>query len=185
MSLNPDVDADVPALLGASAALSIAGIPFAGPIGAAKVGYKDGKFILNPTVSQLEESALELVVAGTRDAVLMVESEAKVLPEDVMLGAVMFGHEQMQTAIRAINELVAETGKPVWVWEAPAENMALAEVVAGHARTRFSDAYRISDKLERQTAVKAVKDAVLQSLVPAGEEPRFAPAEVLGALGEA
>ncbi len=184
MSLNPDVDADIPALLGASAALSIAGIPFAGPIGAAKVGYKDGKFILNPTVSQVEESALELVVAGTRDAVLMVESEANMLSEDVMLGAVMFGHEQMQAAIRAIDELVAESGKPAWEWKAPAENTALAEVVAQHARTQFSDAYRIIDKLERQAKVKSVKDAVLESLVSAGEEPRFLPTEVLGALAK-
>ena len=184
MSLNPDVDADIPALLGASAALSIAGIPFAGPIGAAKVGYKDGKYILNPTVSQVDESALELVVAGTRDAVLMVESEATMLSEEVMLGAVMFGHEQMQAAIRAIDELVAETGKPAWEWEAPAENTALAEVVAQHARAQFSDAYRISDKLERQAKVKAVKDAVLESLVPASEEPRFLPTEVLGALAK-
>ncbi len=184
MSLNPDVDADIPALLGASAALSIAGIPFAGPIGAAKVGYKDGKYILNPTVSQVDESALELVVAGTRDAVLMVESEATMLSEEVMLGAVMFGHEQMQAAIRAIDELVAETGKPAWEWEAPAENTALAEVVAQHARAQLSDAYRISDKLERQAKVKAVKDAVLESLVPASEEPRFLPTEVLGALAK-
>ncbi|MGH8168468.1 MAG: polyribonucleotide nucleotidyltransferase, partial [Woeseiaceae bacterium] len=105
VSLNPDVDPDIPALLGASAALAISGMPFAGPIGAAKVGYKDGNYILNPGVAALAESQLELVVAGTADAVLMVESEARGLPEDVMLGAVMFGHEQMQLAINAINEL--------------------------------------------------------------------------------
>jgi polyribonucleotide nucleotidyltransferase len=185
MSLNPDVDADIPALLGASAALAISGIPFAGPIGAAKVGYKDGNYILNPTAAQLEESALELVVAGTHDAVLMVESEAKVLSEKVMLGAVMFGHEQMQTAIRAINELAAEVGKPGWEWEAPAENTALAEAVSAQARSGFSDAYQVSDKMERQAAVKAVKDAALERLVPAGEEdPRFVAADVLGALAK-
>ena len=120
MSLNPDVDPDIPALIGASAALAISGMPFAGPIGAAKVGYKDGEYVLNPGLAAVKEGDLELVVAGTKDAVLMVESEANGLSEEVMLGAVMFGHEQMQTAIDAINELAAEVGKPAWDWEAPA-----------------------------------------------------------------
>ena len=120
VSLNPDVDPDIPALLGASAALAISGMPFAGPIAAARVGYKDGAYILNPGVLVVAESDLELIVAGTSEAVLMVESEANVLPEDVMLGAVMFGHEQMQVAINAIKELAAEVGKPAWDWQAPA-----------------------------------------------------------------
>ena len=113
MSMNPEIDGDVLALIGASAALSLAGTPFQGPIGAAKVGYKNGQYILNPTATELADSDLELVVAGTSNAVLMVESEAKMLSEEVMLGAVMFGHQQMQIAINAINELVAEAGTPV------------------------------------------------------------------------
>ena len=121
VSLNPEIDADIPALLGASAALALSGVPFQGPIGAAKVGYIDGQYVLNPTATQLKTSKLDLVVAGTAEAVLMVESEADSLPEDVMLGAVVFGHEQMQVAIKAINELKAEAGKPAWNWAAPAD----------------------------------------------------------------
>ena len=122
MSLNPDVDPDIPALIGASAALAISGMPFAGPIGAAKVGYSDGEYLLNPGYAALEASDLEFVVAGTKDAVLMVESEADQLSEEIMLGAVMYGHEQLQVAIDAISELAAEVGKPAWDWEAPEEN---------------------------------------------------------------
>src|SRR3546814_557406 len=127
MSMNPEVDGDVLALIGASAALSLSGAPFGGPIGAAKVGYKDGQYLLNPTKAELVDSKLELVVAGTANAVLMVESEAQELSEDVMLGAVMFGHQQMRVAINTINELVAEAGKPKWTWAAPA---AAAHLVA-------------------------------------------------------
>ena len=116
ISLNPDIDSDIPAMLGASASLMIAGVPFRGPIGAAKVGYKDGQYILNPTATQLKESKLELVVAGTREGVMMVESQADSLPEDVMLGAVTFGHQQMQPAIQAINELKGQAGKSAWTW---------------------------------------------------------------------
>ncbi len=116
VSLNPDVDPEIPAMIGASAALAISGMPFAGPIGAAKVGYTDGNYVLNPGKAALEDSSLELVVAGTKDAVLMVESEADGLPEDVMLGAVMYGHEHLQVAIDAIAELAAEVGKPAWDW---------------------------------------------------------------------
>ncbi|RZK89527.1 MAG: polyribonucleotide nucleotidyltransferase, partial [Methylobacterium sp.] len=122
VSMNPEVDGDIPALLGASAAMALTGAPFQGPIGAAKVGYINGQYVLNPTASQLKESALELVVAGTKDAVLMVESEADVLSEDVMLGAVMFGHKASQVAIDAINEMVAEAGTQSWNWEAPAKD---------------------------------------------------------------
>ena len=114
VSLNPEIDPDIPAMIGASAALALSGIPFNGPIGAARVAYLDGRYVLNPTLTQLKDSRLDLVVAGTQGAVLMVESEADVLPEDVMLGAVVFGHEEMQTAIEAINEFVEEAGKPEW-----------------------------------------------------------------------
>jgi polyribonucleotide nucleotidyltransferase len=125
LSSNPEVDPDIPAMLAASAALAISGIPFNGPIGAARVGYIDGQYVLNPTRTQLFDSQLDLVVAGTQSAVLMVESEAQQLPEDVMLGAVVFGHEQMQAAIQAINELVEVAGKPEWNWQPPAKDEAL------------------------------------------------------------
>ncbi len=181
MSLNPDVDPDIPALLGASAALAISGMPFAGPIGAAKVGYSNGEYILNPGVAALQNSTLDLVVAGTKDAVLMVESEADRLSEDVMLGAVMYGHEQMQMAIDAITELAAEVGKPAWEWEAPAEDQELAAAVAGAAEESLSSAYQITDKQERQAAVGAAKDAAVEALV-VGDEPQWSEDEVKGAL---
>jgi len=119
LSMNPEIDPDIPAMLGASAALSLSGLPFLGPIGGARVGYKDGQYILNPTRAQLQESALDLVVAGTKDAVLMVESSAEELSEEVMLGAVMFGHEQMQTAIEQIKSLATEAGQPRTPWTMP------------------------------------------------------------------
>ena len=183
VSLNPDVDPDIPALLGASAALAISGMPFAGPVGAAKVGYKDGNYILNPGVAALQESELDLVVAGTADAVLMVESEAKMLSEDVMLGAVMFGHEQMQTAIDAISELAAEVGKPKWDWEAPAEDADLAAAVAGAAEAALTEAYQISDKVERQAAVRDAKSAAVDALA-GGDDASWSPEEVSGALSK-
>src|SRR5688572_160947 len=124
MSLNPEIGGDIPALLGASAALMLSGVPFGGPIGAAKVGYANGQYILNPTVTELKTSDLELVVAGTADAVLMVESEAKELSEDVMLGAVMFGHRELQAAIKAINEFVAEAGRKTFAWTPPSKAQA-------------------------------------------------------------
>ena len=184
MSLNPDVDPDIPALIGASAALAISGMPFAGPIGAAKVGYSHGKYLLNPGVAALEESDLELVVAGTRDAVLMVESEAKGLSEEVMLGAVMFGHEQMQTAIDTINELAAEAGKPSWDWQAPEEDQELASAVAAQATAGFTAAYQISDKMERQAAVAEVKAAAIEALGGEGDEARWSAEELSGALSK-
>ena len=140
VSLDPEIDADIPALLGASAALAISGIPFSGPIGAARVGWKDGQYILNPTAPQLAESQLHLVVAGTEKGVLMVESQAKGLSEEVMLGSVVFGHEQMQAAIRAIRELAAETGKPRWDWKPAAQNAELASAVAMHAEAALAQA---------------------------------------------
>ncbi len=183
MSLNPDVDPDIPALIGASAALAISGMPFAGPIGAAKVGYRNGEYVLNPGLAAVAEGDLELVVAGTKDAVLMVESEASGLSEDVMLGAVMFGHEQMQTAIDAINELAAEVGKPAWEWEAPAADEELASAVAEAATQGLADAYRVTDKQERQAAVGAAKDAAVEALA-ADEDARWSADEVRGAASK-
>jgi len=183
MSLNPDVDPDIPALLGASAALAISGMPFAGPIAAAKVGYKDGDYILNPGAAALTDSDLNLVVAGTAQAVLMVESEANCLAEKVMLGAVMFGHEQMQTAITAISELAAEAGKPKWEWEAPAVDDVLEKAVADAAESGLSDAYRITDKKDRQASVGETKSAATDSLA-SGEDARWSTDEVKGALSK-
>ena len=181
MSLNPDVDPDIPALIGASAALAISGMPFAGPIAAAKVGYTDGQYILNPGLEALETSELELVVAGTKDAVLMVESEANGLSEEVMLGAVMYGHEQMQVAIDAISELAAEVSKPAWNWEAPAEDEALASAVAAQATDGMTAAYQITDKQERQGAVGATKDAAVSALAD-GDDAQWSTDDVKGAL---
>ena len=164
ISLNPDVDPDIPALLGASAALAISGLPFDGPIGAARVGYINGEYALNPSKTALADSKLDLVVAGTADAVLMVESEADCLSEDIMLGAVTFGHEQMQVAITAINELAADVGKPRMEWTAPATNDALVEKVAGLATAGIADAYTILVKLDRQVKLKEVRTDVLAQL---------------------
>ena len=183
MSLNPDVDPDIPALIGASAALAISGMPFAGPIAAAKVGYKNGEYVLNPGVAAVKDSDLELVVAGTKDAVLMVESEADRLSEEVMLGAVMFGHEQLQVAIDAISELAAEVGKPAWNWEAPAEDNDLAAAVATQAESGLADAYRITDKQDRQAAVGVVKAATADALA-GSEDSRWSADEVKGALSK-
>ncbi len=164
MSMNPEVDGDIPALIGASAALALSGAPFAGPIAAAKVGYKDGKYLLNPTKTELLDSKLELVVAGTRDAVLMVESEAQELSEDVMLGAVMFGHQQMQVAIDAINALVAEAGKPKWTWEAPAADPAMVDALKAAIGDRLTAAFAVRDKLERKDAISKLKKDVIASM---------------------
>ena len=181
VSLNPEIDPDVPSMLGASAALAISGIPFDGPIGAARVGYRDGEYLLNPGSKALADSSLDLVVAGTADAVLMVESEADCLPEDVMLGAVVFGHDQMQVAIGAINELAAEAGKPRWDWEAPAEDSALADAVAGQASDALTAAYQISDKQERQEAVAGAKSAAVEAIA-SDEEGGWSADAVAGAL---
>ena len=155
LSLNPEISGDIPAMIGASAAVALTGAPFAGPIGAARVGFQDGNFILNPTESQLKASDLDLVVAGTRDAVLMVESEAKMLSEEIMLGAVLFGHEQMQAAIVAINELVAEAGLPKWDWQAP-DTRAVSAFAAAY-EGRIADAYTLTDKKERVAAINAIR----------------------------
>jgi polyribonucleotide nucleotidyltransferase len=173
ISMNPDIDPDIPALLGASAALALSGVPFQGPIGAAKVGYHDGQYILNPTGTQLKESKLDLVVAGTAEAVLMVESQADCLSEEVMLGAVVFGHQQMQVAISAINELKAEAGKSSWNWQPAAANAALQAAVAGAAEAALSDAYKITEKLERRNRIQEIKQAALRAL-STGDAPAFA-----------
>jgi polyribonucleotide nucleotidyltransferase len=181
LSLDPEIDSDIPALLGASAALAISGIPFSGPIGAARVGYKDGKYLLNPTAQELSESALHLVVAGTEKAVLMVESEARGLSEEVMLGSVVFGHEQMQVAIRAIKELAAEVGKPRWSWEAPADNADLASAVALHAHAAMGEAYSISEKQQRYARIAEIKAQTLATLA-AGDSPKYTAEQVENAL---
>ncbi|MDB0064495.1 polyribonucleotide nucleotidyltransferase [Gammaproteobacteria bacterium] len=164
VSLNPEVDADIPALIGASAALAISGIPFAGPVGAVKVGYTDGDYILNPSKTELETSDLELVVAGTSKAVLMVESEANVLSEEIMLGAVMFGHQHMQSAIVAISELAAEVAKPTWDWVAEERDEALATKVSDACLAELTSAYQTSEKLARQEAVAAVRTQTVEAL---------------------
>lgn len=164
VSIGPDIDPEIPAIIGASAALSISGAPFAGPLGAARVGYKDGEYILNPNKEALETSDLDLVVAGTDKAVLMVESEAKSLSEEVMLGAVMFGHEQMQCVVSAISEFAAEVGAESWNWQAPATDEALAAKVAEVATDRIIAAYQIAEKLDRQVAVKTARRAVAEEL---------------------
>ncbi|HEX8986746.1 MAG TPA: polyribonucleotide nucleotidyltransferase [Rhodocyclaceae bacterium] len=169
LSSNPDVDPDIPAMIGASAALAISGIPFNGPIGAARVGYIGGQYVLCPTRTQLPESQLDLVVAGTATAVLMVESEAQQLPEDVMLGAVVFGHDQMQAAIKAINELVEVAGKPEWNWQAPAKNEALIAKVADLAEAKLRDAYRVTSKQARTQKCREISAEVVAALCT-GEE---------------
>ncbi|MEO1868220.1 MAG: polyribonucleotide nucleotidyltransferase [Methylococcales bacterium] len=168
MSLNPEIGTEVPALLGASAALSISGLPFNGPISAALVGYNNGEYILNPTKSELEESQLELVVAGTDQAVLMVESEAELLSEEIMLGAVMFGHEQMQVAITAISELAQEVNKPAMDWTAPVKDETLAAQVASEVEAAISDAYKIPEKLSRQNQLKVVRNELIEKLTEDG-----------------
>ena len=169
MSLNPDIDGDIPALIGASAAVALTGAPFNGPIGAAKVGYVNGEYVLNPTVSELKDSKLELVVAGTSNAVLMVESEAAELSEEVMLGAVMFGHREMQKVIAVINELVAEAGKPKWDWQPPAKNEGLIAALRNAVGDSLSGAFQVRDKLERRDTISNLKKAILGALAPEAE----------------
>jgi polyribonucleotide nucleotidyltransferase len=170
VSCNPEVDPDIPAMIGVSAALTLSGIPFNGPIGAARVGYLDGQYVLNPTATQLKSSQLNLVVAGTEHAVLMVESEAQELPEDVMLGAVVFGHQQMQTAINAINELADEAGKPAWAWQPPATEATLVARVAELAEADLRAAFSLKQKQARNTRLEEIRKHVLDTLA-AGENP--------------
>ena len=170
MSANPEIPTDIVSMIGTSAALSISGIPFSGPIGAARVGYTNGEYILNTRASEQEESELDLVVAGTEGAVLMVESEADVLSEDVMLGAVMFGHEQLQTVVSAVKEFAAEVATPSWDWQPPAENTSLKEKVKAAAHSGMTEAYQISDKLARKDAITAVNEKAVAEIVAADEE---------------
>ncbi len=165
MSSNPEVDSDIPAMIGASAALAISGIPFSGPIGAARVGYIDGQYVLNPSISQMSSSKLDLVVAGTDAAVLMVESEAHQLSEEVMLGAVVFGHEQMQTAIAAIDELVTLGGKPEWDWKPAPKNEALIARINALAETEMRAAYGTRNKQERTTLIRNVEKSTAAKVV--------------------
>ncbi|MCX7111351.1 MAG: polyribonucleotide nucleotidyltransferase [Proteobacteria bacterium] len=179
VSLNPEVDPDIPSIIGASAALSLSGMPFRGPIAAARVGYRDGKYLLNPSKTEINESALDLVVAGTEKAVLMVESEAQMLSEEVMLGAVLFGHEQMQIAIKAIHELVQDAGVNIWKWTPPATDEALRQAVAGACQEKVAEAYRIADKMDRQQTLKDMRTQVVVDLTAEGQ---FLEKNVRGAL---
>jgi polyribonucleotide nucleotidyltransferase len=172
LSLNPEVPADVPSLLGASAALCIAGVPFKGPIGAARVGYHNGQYLLNPLRADLASSQLDLVVAGTAQAVLMVESEAAGLSEEIMLGAVVFGHEQMQVAIKAIRELAAEAGKPKWDWKPEADNSPLAAAVSKSSEAALEKAYLITEKQQRYARIGEIKAEAVAALA-SGETPQF------------
>ncbi|MGB7755424.1 MAG: polyribonucleotide nucleotidyltransferase [Salinisphaera sp.] len=184
MSVDPEIDPDMPAMIGASAALALSGMPFDGPIGGARVGYANGEYILNPSATQLNDSDLNLVVAGTSDAVLMVESEAKQLSEEIMLGAVLFGHEQLQAAITAISALASEAAKPAWNWQAAEKDESLAEAVARVAGDDVTAAYQIADKQERQTRLGEIKDAVVDELAAAEGEDGHSREDVKAALGD-
>jgi polyribonucleotide nucleotidyltransferase len=181
ISFDPQVNPDIPALIGASAAMSISGLPFSGPVGAARVGYIDGNYVLNPTTDQMEESQLDLVVAGTDSAVLMVESEAKELSEEVMLGSVVFGHEQQQVVINTIRELAAEVNTPAMEWVAPEENIALLDAVTAAATDLITEAYKIADKLDRYSAMSDVRAAVVEELA---SDDGFSADEIKGAVGK-
>jgi polyribonucleotide nucleotidyltransferase len=181
VSLDPQIDADIPAMVGASAALALSGVPFNGPIGAARVGYRDGKYLLNPDAKDVKTSALNLVVAGTRDGVMMVESEANCLSEEVMLGSVVFGHEQMQVAINAINELVKECGKPRWEWSLNAVTVEVEQAVKAAAHDSLAEAYRIIEKQSRYARVGEIKKAVIEQL-SGGEASKYSADQVDGQL---
>lgn len=181
VSVNPQINPDIVAMIGASAALSLSGIPFNGPIGAARVGYINDQYVLNPTTDELKESRLDLVVAGTAGAVLMVESEADVLSEDQMLGAVVFGHDQQQVVIENINALVRDAGKPKWDWQPAPVNEALHARVAELAESRLGDAYHITEKQERYAQVDAIKDSVVETLL--AQDETLDAAEIQDILG--
>ncbi|HWS03650.1 MAG TPA: polyribonucleotide nucleotidyltransferase, partial [Gammaproteobacteria bacterium] len=182
MSLDAEINPDIASLIGASAALAVSGMPFQGPIGAARVGYIDGNYVLNPSATQLAESQLDLVVAGTEHAVLMVESEAKELSEAVMLGSVMFGHEQMQAAIKAIRELAAEVGTPSWNWQAPAVDTSLANAVASAGKAAFTEAYQVADKQQRYAKLDEIRSGIVTALTAEGATPCFSKDAVNAAI---
>ncbi|MGL5360325.1 MAG: polyribonucleotide nucleotidyltransferase, partial [Shewanella sp.] len=165
VSVDPQIEPDIISMIGTSAALAISGIPFSGPLGAARVGYIDGEYVLNPSVAQLATSQLNLVVAGTAGAVLMVESEAQALPEEVMLGAVVYGHDQQQVVINAIADFKAEAGKPTWDWTAPVDDEALVAQIKALAEAGLGDAYKIQVKQERYAQVAVVKAATKEALL--------------------
>ncbi len=181
INLDPEINPDIPAMIGASAALAISGLPFNGPIGAARVGYKDGEFILNPTRSELLESSLDLVVSGTEGAVLMVESEAQELPEQLMLDSVLFGHQQQQLVIQAIRELAAEVDAQPWTVTPLETNTELAQAVADLGADRIGSAYRIADKMERYGELGVVRGEIIEEL-SGGEEPSYSSTEVEGSV---
>jgi polyribonucleotide nucleotidyltransferase len=181
VSIDPEIDPDIPALIGASAALSLTGCPFKGPIAAARVGYKDGNYILNPTKSELLDSDLDLVVAGTMNAVLMVESEAKTLHEDVMLGAVVYGHDQLKTVITGIEEFVAAAGVTSWDWQAPEKDTALAAKVAELGESQVNEAYQISEKQTRYSKLSEIRSGIVEKLSE-GEDPQWAKDDVSDAI---
>jgi polyribonucleotide nucleotidyltransferase len=170
VSLDKEIDPDIVAMIGASAALAISGIPFNGPIGAARIGFKDGEYLLNPTTTELASSDLDLVVAGTKDAVLMVESEAAELSEQIMLDAVMYGHEAMQVIIDTVKELAAEVAKPQWDWTAPEVNAELMAKVKAHAEADITAAYQIADKMERYTKIGELRDATVAAIAGDDED---------------
>jgi polyribonucleotide nucleotidyltransferase len=170
LSVNPEIDPDIPAMIGASAALCVSGIPFSGPIGAARVGYANGQYILNPSTTQLKTSQMDLVVAGTEHAVLMVESEAQQLSEEIMLGAVVYGHEQMKAVIDAIHALVEEGGKPEIEWAPAPKNEALIAQVAQLADAKIRDAYQTREKSARQQKLKSLSTEVMAGLAEQGVE---------------
>jgi polyribonucleotide nucleotidyltransferase len=186
LSLDPEIDPDIPALIGASAAVSLSGIPFEGPIGAARVGYREGSYLLNPSLTELKTSDLDLVVAGTATSVLMVESEAKELPEDVMLGAVVYGHEQMQVVIRNIQELVGRVNPKPWAWQPSQDDDAILTEVSARSAGGLKEAYTITDKLARRDRVNALRNEVMAALCAAedGSEPPATQGQVQGAFGK-
>ena len=182
IALDPAIDPDIPAMIGASAALAISGIPFSGPIAGARVGYIDEGYVLNPSKEQLKTSDLDLVVAGTDSAVLMVESEASELAEEVMLGAVMFGHEKLQPAIDLVKELKAEVGKEAWDWSAPEKDPAIYDAVKANAYSGIEKAYAISDKMIRQDELAKIRDIAVEAI--AGEDSEMSADDVKSAFAK-
>ena len=183
VSAEKDTDPDIIAMIGTSAALAISGIPFNGPIGAARVGYTDAAgYILNPGYKKLSESELDMVVAGTKDAVLMVESEAKELPEDIMLGAVLFAHRELQVVIAAISALAADAGKPRWDWQAPAENRGLQDRVVAAVGPQIGEAYRITEKQQRYARLDELRQLAIEKV--AGDEAGFNEKDVADMFGK-
>ncbi|OGI44510.1 MAG: polyribonucleotide nucleotidyltransferase [Candidatus Muproteobacteria bacterium RIFCSPHIGHO2_01_FULL_65_16] len=183
LSMDPDIDPDIVAMIGASAALTLSGVPFNGPIGAARVGYQDGKYLLNPGNKELVESQLNLVVAGTEKAVLMVESEAEELPEEAMLGAVMFGHEQMRAVIQAIRDLAREAGAQAWAWQAPGEDGGLKNALQGEFGPQIAEAYRIKEKAARQNRMAEIREQAVGKHAAEGS-PEGTKEKVLKIVGD-